>query len=62
MSLHHDKAAAETPRAPARPVLLLLAEASCNEARNWGKSPLQEATNTPTPPGAGFPAQILSLF
>lgn len=56
------KAAAETPRAPACPVLLLLAEVTSKKARNWSKALLQEATNTPTPPGACFPAQILCLF
>lgn len=56
------KAAAETPRASARPVLLLLAEATCKKARNWSKSPLQEATNTPTPPGAGFQPNFCACF
>lgn len=41
------KVTAETPRAPACPVLLLLAEETCKKARNWSRSPLQEATNTP---------------
>lgn len=41
------KAAAETPHASTRPVLLLLAETTCRKARSGSKSPLQEATNTP---------------